>query len=118
MLYNNSANKFRGIAQLVEHRSPKPSAEGSIPSAPANKERTFVYQDKVRFLNDVCLRQMMLPTVMMCASHMMCLRAWVANIASLRNEMKQHHFIAKRRNIISRKAAASLIFNIKVILLL
>lgn len=25
----------RGIAQLVEHRSPKPSAEGSIPSAPA-----------------------------------------------------------------------------------
>ena len=26
---------YRGIAQLVEHRSPKPSAEGSIPSAPA-----------------------------------------------------------------------------------
>ena len=25
----------RGIAQLVEHRSPKPSAEGSNPSAPA-----------------------------------------------------------------------------------
>ena len=26
----------RGIAQLVEHRSPKPSVEGSNPSAPAN----------------------------------------------------------------------------------
>ena len=30
--------KYRGIAQLVEHRSPKPSAEGSIPSAPARKK--------------------------------------------------------------------------------
>ncbi len=27
---------FRGIAQLVEQRSPKPRAEGSNPSAPAN----------------------------------------------------------------------------------
>ena len=27
---------YRGIAQLVEHRSPKPSAVGSIPTAPAN----------------------------------------------------------------------------------
>ena len=26
---------FRGIAQLVEQRSPKPRAEGSNPSAPA-----------------------------------------------------------------------------------
>ena len=26
---------FRGIAQLVEQRSPKPRAEGSSPSAPA-----------------------------------------------------------------------------------
>ncbi len=26
---------YRGIAQLVEHRSPKPSAVGSIPTAPA-----------------------------------------------------------------------------------
>ena len=29
---------YRGIAQQVEHRSPKPRAEGSIPSAPAKKE--------------------------------------------------------------------------------
>ena len=28
---------FRGIAQLVEQRSPKPRAEGSSPSAPAIK---------------------------------------------------------------------------------
>ena len=27
--------RCRGIAQLVEQRSPKPRAEGSIPSAPA-----------------------------------------------------------------------------------
>ena len=27
--------KYRGIAQLVEQRSPKPRAEGSSPSAPA-----------------------------------------------------------------------------------
>ena len=28
----------RGIAQLVEHRSPKPSAVGSSPTAPAKKK--------------------------------------------------------------------------------
>ena len=27
---------YRGIAQLVEQRSPKPRAEGSSPSAPAS----------------------------------------------------------------------------------
>lgn len=34
--YNIKALKDRGIAQLVEQRSPKPRAEGSNPSAPAN----------------------------------------------------------------------------------
>ena len=34
------ANKYRGIAQLVEQRSPKPRAEGSIPSAPAKQKTT------------------------------------------------------------------------------
>ena len=29
------AHQYRGIAQQVEQRSPKPRAEGSIPSAPA-----------------------------------------------------------------------------------
>ena len=38
---------FRGIAQLVEQRSPKPRAEGSSPSAPATYGITFVYQAKV-----------------------------------------------------------------------
>ena len=32
---------FRGIAQLVEQRSPKPRAEGSNPSAPANIKTTL-----------------------------------------------------------------------------
>ena len=32
---------YRGIAQLVEQRSPKPRAEGSSPSAPA-KEKTAI----------------------------------------------------------------------------
>ena len=36
-------NKFRGIAQLVEHWSPKPSAEGSSPSAPAKNPYAKVY---------------------------------------------------------------------------
>ena len=31
---------FRGIAQLVEQRSPKPRAEGSSPSAPAKNKTT------------------------------------------------------------------------------
>ena len=33
--YNINVLKDRGIAQLVEQRSPKPRAEGSNPSAPA-----------------------------------------------------------------------------------
>ncbi len=32
---HDACNKYRGIAQLVEQRSPKPRAEGSKPSAPA-----------------------------------------------------------------------------------
>ena len=35
MRYNSKAFAQRGIAQLVEQRSPKPRAEGSNPSAPA-----------------------------------------------------------------------------------
>ena len=35
----NFENKYRGIAQLVEQRSPKPRAEGSSPSAPAKQKR-------------------------------------------------------------------------------
>ena len=34
-----AARLHRGIAQLVEQRSPKPRAEGSSPSAPAKQER-------------------------------------------------------------------------------
>ena len=41
----------------------------------------------MRFLNDVCLRQMMFATRMMCAcGHI------GANSASLRNEVEQYHF--------------------------
>ena len=32
---SKTKKQYRGIAQLVEQRSPKPRAEGSIPSAPA-----------------------------------------------------------------------------------
>ena len=34
-------HRFRGIAQLVEQRSPKPRAEGSSPSAPAIDIKPF-----------------------------------------------------------------------------
>ena len=39
--YNRGAFSHRGIAQLVEQRSPKPRAEGSSPSAPAKKTPDF-----------------------------------------------------------------------------
>ena len=32
------ANSNRSVAQLVEHRSPKPGAAGSSPATPANKK--------------------------------------------------------------------------------
>ena len=35
----------RGIAQLVEQRSPKPRAEGSIPSAPAREKQHYAVSD-------------------------------------------------------------------------
>ena len=50
---------FRGIAQLVEQRSPKPRAEGSNPSAPAidypeNPEKSgfFLTFSRERFSGD------------------------------------------------------------------
>lgn len=36
---SSALHKYRGIAQLVEQRSPKPRAEGSSPSAPAKTKR-------------------------------------------------------------------------------
>ena len=47
--------------------------------------------------NDVCLRQMMLPAVMMSLTLMMCATHIVpANIASLRQELPLHHFGVSR----------------------
>ena len=44
--WRDDLKRFRGIAQLVEQRSPKPRAEGSNPSAPAIKVfTTFVVCD-------------------------------------------------------------------------
>ena len=37
---------FRGVAQLVEHRSPKPGATGSIPVTPATKRAKIGYKEK------------------------------------------------------------------------
>ena len=77
----------------------------------------FCLPTKVRFLNDVCLRQMMTASPMMMASRMMCaLRHIGANIASLRNGVEQHHFersekhhIAERRCIIDDIQGCALI---------
>ena len=53
----------------------------------------FCLPTKVRFLNDVCLRQMMTatPNDVRCANDV-CQTAHWANIASLRNAVEQHHF--------------------------
>ena len=37
---------YRGLAQLVEHRSPKPRVVGSSPSAPA-RDRSFLFFHKM-----------------------------------------------------------------------
>ncbi len=64
----------------------------------------FCLPTKVRFLIDVCLRQMMLALPMMTASpHFM------ANIASLRNEVEQHHFERSEKHHIA-VGDASLIY--------
>ena len=47
MWYNIQADliqliEYRGIAQQVEQRSPKPRAEGSIPSAPAKNPKALL----------------------------------------------------------------------------
>ena len=75
---------------------------------PSYQKTHFCLPTKVRFLNDVCLRQMMLASPMMTATpNDVCLTAHWANIASLRNAVEQHHFersekhhIAVRRCII------------------
>ena len=46
----------RGIAQLVEQRSPKPRAEGSSPSAPAKKETVTVLVTVSFLLDKNCPR--------------------------------------------------------------
>ena len=43
--------KYRGIAQLVEQRSPKPRAEGSSPSAPAKTQKS---EHRNRYLSARC----------------------------------------------------------------
>ena len=55
--FDITAKFVRGIAQLVEHRSPKPSVEGSNPSAPASNKRAvrmggfFVVEKKAKVRN-------------------------------------------------------------------
>ncbi|MBR2988192.1 MAG: hypothetical protein IKC64_00535 [Clostridia bacterium] len=62
-----------------------------IPFSPPTKN-ALLSTDKGAFLNDVCLRQMMLATPMMTATpNDVCLTAHWANIASLRNAVEQHH---------------------------
>jgi preprotein translocase subunit SecE len=38
---------------LVERRSPKPEAEGSSPSAPANKLKIYIMKNPIKFIQEV-----------------------------------------------------------------
>ena len=71
---------------------------------PSQQKTHFCLPTKVRFLNDVCLRQMMTasPNDVRYANDV-CLTAHWANIASLRNEVKQHH-ICEANTSYRRKA--------------
>ena len=42
MCYNNQVH--RGVAQLVEYRSPKPWVAGSSPPAPAKKIKSTIFR--------------------------------------------------------------------------
>ena len=61
-------------------------------TALSQQKTRFCLPTKVRFLNDVCLRQMMTasPNDVRYANDV-CLTAHWANVASLRNEVEQHH---------------------------
>ena len=38
---------------MVERRSPKPEAEGSSPSAPANKVKKLIMKNPIKFIQEV-----------------------------------------------------------------
>ena len=38
---------------MVERRSPKPEAEGSSPSAPANKAKQYIMKNPIKFIQEV-----------------------------------------------------------------
>ena len=38
---------------MVERRSPKPEAEGSSPSAPANKVKQYIMKNPIKFIQEV-----------------------------------------------------------------
>ena len=64
----------------------------------------FCLSTKVRFLNDVCLRQMMTdsPNDVRCANDV-CLTAHWANIASLRHKVALHHICAANASYRQRR---------------
>ena len=92
------------LAQL--DRVPDSDSDGRGFNSPrAGQQKThFCLVTKVRFLNDVCFRQMMTasPNDVRCANDV-CLTAHWANIASLRHKVTQHH-ICEAKNIISPQA--------------
>ncbi len=80
------------------------------PCSPHQQKTHFCLPTKVRFLNDVCLRQMMTASTndVRCANDV-CLTAHWANIASLRNEVEQHHFERSEKHHIAAQSALHII---------
>ena len=101
MLYNMLVADMRTWRNWQTLRPQKPVVNSvwvQVPSSAPTKKRTFVYQDKVRFLNDVCLRQMMLASPMMTLSLMMCGYATFYG---------KHRFLAARSDATSFRSAAT-----------
>ena len=97
---------LRGVAQFGRaRRSGRRSRR--FESCHSDQQKThFCLPTKVRFLNDVCLRQMMQGFA-----------TFLANIASLRNAVEQHHFERSEKHHIAVRRCIIVASSLRVMLI-